>query len=68
MEQTMEIQYIRPRDVAKMYSISPKTVYRACESGDLPSRKISRKIILIDPRDIEPWLITLEQRSSRELA
>ncbi len=62
MEQQSGVRYIRPRDVARLYSISPKMVYLACESGDLPSRRIAKKVILVDPRDVERWLETLETR------
>ncbi len=66
MEHSPDIRYIRPRDVARMYSISPKMVYLACESGDLPSRRIAKKVILVDPIDVEKWLKTLESRTAMD--
>lgn len=62
MDQQSGVRYIRPREVARLYSISPKMVYLACESGDLPSRRVARKVILVAPLDVERWLKKLESR------
>lgn len=57
-----DVKYIRPQDVARLYSISVKMVYRAIWDGDLPARKIAQKVWLITPDDAQKWIETLFAR------
>lgn len=42
-------------EVAETIGISEREVYRLCASGELPSRKVGRRV-LIRRADLETWL------------
>lgn len=48
-------KYIRPQDVAKMYSVSPEFVYKSIQKGELRARKFAKNVWLITPEDAERW-------------
>lgn len=56
LERKLDVQYVRPQDVAKMYSISPRVVYRAIWDNELVARKMSPQVWLIRPEDAQKWI------------
>ena len=53
-----ERKTVRPREVAERTGLSLSTVYDAIRSGALPAKKLSPKVWLIDPNDVDDWLET----------
>lgn len=56
VEPKVEVKYVRPQDVAKMYSISPRVVYLAIWNHELVARKMSPQVWLIRPEDAQSWI------------
>lgn len=55
-KQPVERKYLRPQTVAKMCDVSVELVYKDLRSGKLPARKMSSRIWLITPDDMERWV------------
>lgn len=52
-----DIQIIRPTELSKLLNVSPQTIYRMEERGDLPKRiKISKRATGFLKSDIQAFL------------
>ena len=51
-----ERKTVRPREVAERTGLSLSTIYDAMRDGSLPARKISPKVWVLDPKDVDAWL------------
>jgi excisionase family DNA binding protein len=47
---------VRPRDVAERTGLSLSTIYDAIHAGRLRATKISPKVWVIKPADVDAWL------------
>jgi excisionase family DNA binding protein len=47
---------VRPRDVAERTGLSLSTIYDAIHAGRLRATKISPKVWVIKPTDVDAWL------------
>ncbi len=56
-----DIQYLKPRDVARMLGLAPSTVYKLCLEGKLPSIRIGNAV-RINARAFEQWCKQQEQQ------
>lgn len=55
-DRPIERKYLRPQTVAEMCDVSVELVYKDLRSGVLPARKMSSRIWLITPDDMERWV------------
>jgi excisionase family DNA binding protein len=47
---------LRPKDVARLYSISTQPVYSAIYRGELPAVRFGQRTWLIRPEDAARWI------------
>lgn len=48
-------QFIRPKEFARLASVSLQTVYEAIWRGDIRAKKVSPRIWLIDRDEVARW-------------
>ena len=52
---------LKVTDVAERLNVSPNTLYRMADRGDIPVVRIAGSL-RFDPHDLEAWLLTRRQR------
>ncbi len=49
-------RYIRAKDISEQLAIDIQTVYRAIQSGELPSTRFGKQTILVKEEDAQDWI------------
>lgn len=61
-----ELEFLTPEEVADLLRVSKFTVYRLIESGKLPAKRISARLLRISKKDVLAYLNQADATKSQE--